>query len=42
MGGGKGMKIVEKVSNLSELFSLAKTEAKKYFGNDDLYIEKYF
>ena len=28
--------------NLSELFSLAKNEAKKYFGNDDLYIEKYF
>ncbi len=41
-GGGKGMKIVEKESSLSELFSLAKNEAKKYFGNDDLYIEKYF
>ena len=27
-GGGKGMKIVESVSKLSELFSLAKTEAK--------------
>ena len=41
-GGGKGMKIVESESNLAELFSLAKNEAKKYFGNDDLYIEKYF
>ena len=41
-GGGKGMKIVENESKLSELFSLAKNEAKKYFGNDDLYIEKYF
>ena len=41
-GGGKGMKIVNNESNLSELFSLAKNEAKKYFGNDDLYIEKYF
>ncbi len=41
-GGGKGMKIVEEESRLSELFSLAKNEAKKYFGNDDLYIEKYF
>ena len=41
-GGGKGMKIVNDESNLSELFSLAKNEAKKYFGNDDLYIEKYF
>ena len=28
-GGGKGMKIVESVSKLSE-FSLAKTEAKKF------------
>tara|TARA_Y200000002_G_scaffold362342_1_gene349305 strand:- start:2877 stop:4214 length:1338 start_codon:yes stop_codon:yes gene_type:complete len=41
-GGGKGMKIVENETKLSELFSLAKNEAKKYFGNDDLYIEKYF
>ena len=41
-GGGKGMKIVDDESKLSELFSLAKNEAKKYFGNDDLYIEKYF
>ena len=36
------MKIVDDESNLSELFSLAKNEAKKYFGNDELYIEKYF
>ena len=41
-GGGKGMKIVDDESKLSELFSLAKNEAKKYFGNDELYIEKYF
>ena len=41
-GGGKGMKVVEDNTKLQELFSLAKNEAKKYFGNDDLYIEKYF
>ncbi len=41
-GGGKGMKIVEKEEKLEELFSTARTEAKKYFGNDELYIEKYF
>ena len=41
-GGGKGMKIVEHESKLEELFSTAKSEAKKYFGNDELYIEKYF
>ena len=41
-GGGKGMKIVEEEKHLENLFLLAKNEAKKYFGNDDLYIEKYF
>jgi acetyl-CoA carboxylase biotin carboxylase subunit len=41
-GGGKGMKIVEKESELENLFLIAKQEAKKYFGNDELYIEKYF
>ena len=41
-GGGKGMKIVDEESKLENLFLLAKNEAKKYFGNDELYIEKYF
>ena len=41
-GGGKGMKIVDEESKLEHLFLLAKTEAKKFFGNDELYIEKYF
>ena len=34
-GGGKGMKIVEEESQLENLFLTAKSEAKKYFGNDD-------
>tara|TARA_B110000881_G_C18597483_1_gene532510 strand:+ start:1427 stop:2764 length:1338 start_codon:yes stop_codon:yes gene_type:complete len=41
-GGGKGMKIVESEDKLESLFIAAKLEAKKYFGNDELYIEKYF
>ena len=41
-GGGKGMKIVDDENNLEEMFLTAKREAKKYFGNDELYIEKYF
>tara|TARA_B100001093_G_scaffold518532_1_gene603702 strand:+ start:172 stop:1509 length:1338 start_codon:yes stop_codon:yes gene_type:complete len=41
-GGGKGMKIVDDESQLDILFSTAKVEAKKYFANDELYIEKYF
>ena len=41
-GGGKGMKIVEEEDKLESLFLTAKSEAKKFFGNDELYIEKYF
>ena len=41
-GGGKGMKTVEREEKLEELFSLARLEARKYFGNDEVYIEKYF
>ena len=41
-GGGKGMKIVNKESEFDDLFSTAKSEAQKYFGNDEVYIEKFF
>jgi len=41
-GGGKGMKLVKNEKELSFALSLAKQEAKKYFSNDEVYIEKYF
>ena len=41
-GGGKGMKIVYKESEFDALFATAKSEAQKYFGNDEIYIEKFF
>ncbi len=41
-GGGKGMKIVTKESELENAVNEAKNEAKKYFNNDEVYIEKYF
>ena len=41
-GGGKGMKLVRKESELEAALSMAKQEAKKYFNNDEVYIEKYF
>ena len=41
-GGGKGMKIVKHEKDFDKLFSSAKTEALKYFGNDEVYIEKFF
>ena len=41
-GGGKGMKIVNKEEEFENLFLIAKSEAKKYFGNDEVYIEIFF
>ena len=41
-GGGKGMKIVYEEKKFEELFLAAKSEAKKYFANDEVYIEKFF
>ncbi len=41
-GGGKGMKVVKKEEEFESLFLTAKTEAKKFFGNDEVYIEKFF
>tara|TARA_B100000029_G_scaffold110027_1_gene101606 strand:+ start:136 stop:1473 length:1338 start_codon:yes stop_codon:yes gene_type:complete len=41
-GGGKGMKIVHDINDFEKLFLAARTEAKKYFGNDEVYLEKYF
>ena len=41
-GGGKGMRLIKSKDELDKTFSLAKLEAKKYFANDELYIEKFF
>jgi acetyl-CoA carboxylase, biotin carboxylase subunit len=41
-GGGKGMKLVSSENELAAALSLAKQEAKKYFSNEEVYIEKYF
>ncbi len=41
-GGGKGMKVVTKPAELEKLLPMARLEAKKYFNNDKVYIEKYF
>lgn len=40
-GGGRGMRIVKSEEELFEQFHQAKSEAKKAFGNDDIFIEKY-
>ena len=41
-GGGKGMKLVRNENELNDFLPLAKLEAKKYFSNDDVYVEKFF
>lgn len=39
-GGGKGIRQVSNENEFSTLYNEAKEEAKKFFGNDELYIEK--
>ncbi len=41
-GGGKGMKIVYESKDLEKNIIEAKSEAKKFFNNDEVFIEKYF
>ncbi|RKD28964.1 pyruvate carboxylase [Thermohalobacter berrensis] len=40
-GGGRGMRIVKSENDLIKEFRSAKSEAKKAFGIDDIFIEKY-
>lgn len=40
-GGGRGMRIVRQEKDLLKEFQTAKNEAKKAFGIDDIFIEKY-
>lgn len=39
-GGGKGMRLVEKPADLEPAFERARSEAKKAFGDDTVYVEK--
>jgi 3-methylcrotonyl-CoA carboxylase alpha subunit len=40
-GGGKGMRIVRKVEELTDALESTSREALNYFGNDSVYAEKY-
>ncbi len=40
-GGGRGMRIVRNAQELPEQFESARSEARKAFGIDDIFIEKY-
>ena len=40
-GGGRGMRIVNDETELSESYDRAKSEAKSAFGNDEIYVERF-
>ena len=40
-GGGKGMRVFKKNSEIDKFFSQLKAEAKNYFGDDTMYAEKF-
>jgi acetyl-CoA carboxylase, biotin carboxylase subunit len=40
-GGGRGMKVAERVADLERAMAMARNEAAKAFGDDAIYIEKY-
>jgi acetyl-CoA carboxylase, biotin carboxylase subunit len=39
-GGGKGMRLVESASEMANAWERARSEAKKFFGDDTVYLEK--
>jgi len=39
-GGGKGMRLVESAADMPNAWERARSEAKKFFGDDTVYIEK--
>jgi acetyl-CoA carboxylase biotin carboxylase subunit len=39
-GGGKGMRLVESADQMASAWERARSEAKKFFGDDTVYIEK--
>ena len=40
-GGGRGMRLCENEDSVASAFGMVKSEAKKAFGNDDIFIEKF-
>jgi len=41
-GGGRGMRVVNKAEDLARAFQAAQAEAKSTFGNEGVYLERYF
>jgi acetyl-CoA carboxylase biotin carboxylase subunit len=41
-GGGRGMRVVNRAEDLGRAFQAAQAEAKSTFGNESVYLERYF
>jgi len=41
-GGGRGMRVVNRAEDLARAFQAAQAEAKSTFGNEGVYLERYF
>ena len=41
-GGGRGMRVVNRAEDMGRAFQAAQAEAKSTFGNDGVYLERYF
>jgi acetyl-CoA carboxylase biotin carboxylase subunit len=41
-GGGRGMRVVNKAEDMGRAFQAAQAEAKSTFGNEGVYLERYF
>ena len=40
-GGGKGMRLVHEAKELASAYRMAKEESEKFFGNGEIYVEKF-
>ena len=40
-GGGRGMRVVRRKADLAEAYLVTKQEARRFFGNPDIYMEKF-
>lgn len=40
-GGGRGMRVVEREADLADAYMITRQEAQRYFGNPEIYIEKF-
>lgn len=40
-GGGRGMRVVKSIDELKDMLPIARSEGRKFFGSDDVYLERF-